>query len=169
MGCWKVAIHGSRKKIVMFGLNPDGRNIFLITTPFQFILANLIKDEFKLEAELIVVTDPDKSLEQIDESAKSMNVNNYRKMFKSVPLNEHNKFKLLYKEVFRYASMLKLKASFKRHDNVFVGLATSPINRPIVCGHKDYNLVFFDDGTATIRFLRKRETVSYTHLTLPTN
>jgi len=143
--------------MIMFGLDPEGRNIFLITTPLQFILANLINSEFKLEAEFFVLTDWGRSLEQIDEVAKILGFDDYHKMFKPVSSTERNKFKLLYKEIVRYTTMLEMKKSLNSHDNVFVGLATSPINRPIVCGSNNYNLVFFDDGTATIRFLKQRE------------
>ena len=139
------------------GLNPQGRNIFLITTPLQFILANLIKSEFNLETEFLIVTDPDIWLKQIDEAAKTLHINNYKKIFKPYDPYKRNKLRLLFKETVRYISILKLKKTLKRCDNVFIGLATSPINRPIVCDFERYNLVFFDDGAATIRFLRKRE------------
>lgn len=142
----------------MFGLNPDGRNIFLINTPFQFLLANLIKSVFALEAEFYIITDFPPSLKQIDEVAKIMNVNDcYDKLFRHPVSIEKNRFIRFCRGMRQYLNILRLEKSFKASDNVFIGLPTHPLNRPIICNSEDHNLVFFDDGTATIRFLRERE------------
>ncbi len=133
------------------------RNIFLISTPFQFIVASMISKQVRGYSRLIVVTDFAESLRQIERASQLLGIQSYETV--GTPCDYRSRIVRLWREACVYRAMLRIRSELKSDDRVFIGLTDHPANRPILFGgkRKRFNIAFFDDGTASIVFLKSRE------------
>ena len=132
-------------------------NIFLISTPLQFILATMIARQVEGRVRLIVVTDFDKSLAQIERCGQLLSAPHYEVI--GSPIGFTSRAQMFIRAISGYRAILRIRSQVRTGDTVFIGFPYYVLNRPFFSRRSAvrFERVFFDDGTATINFLSDRK------------
>jgi hypothetical protein len=133
------------------------KNLFLISTPLQFIFASMVARQVDGSSRFIVVTDYDRSLAQIGRIAELLSVPAYETI--GPPTNHRSRMKSFIRAAFNYRTMLKLRSQVHPEDRVFMGYMNFPENRPFLFppAGRRFEIAFFDEGTASIGILAARK------------
>ena len=145
-----------------------GRDIFFISTPFQFIIAYLISDQFSLNSEYVISTDYAPSVCQIQQMVDSLAIRRVRRLNYFV-YNKGDRFRLFLCNTLRWLFTIRIKQTFLPNDLIFLGMPNFPSHRPLLFSNNDYQLAFFDEGAATISTLKSRYKGNLTFNFSPSN
>jgi len=132
------------------------KDIFLISTPYQLLIAEMIRMREGRDSRFVVTTGYLPNVQQIMDAGKVLGVAQSINFLTSLSYRAKGRFARIVSDFVRYRGIRALEGSLKQGDRVLIGFWQNLFAAKFLTEPRSYEIAFFDEGIASIDFLSVR-------------